>query len=159
MATPVYINTIQLTKQMVQNGRSSRWNIPMERTKIELYQIFILYTTRWKLGRNYKTNQGICRTDRRNKTLKYDQLTINCNNIQIGTIPQSTRLQMENENLEGKIFRWKSNHVETTKPIRIVLKVEITDKEDTDRLTVAEFPATFSQFKEGIQLKQKHLNG
>ena len=51
---------------------------------------------------------------------------------------------MENENLEGKSFRWKSHHSETTKPIRIVLKVETADKEDTDRMTTAEFPATFS---------------
>ena len=56
---------------------------------------------------------------------------------------------MENENSEGKSFRWKSYHLETTKPIRIVLKVEIADKEDTDRMTAADFPATFSQFKEG----------
>ena len=58
---------------------------------------------------------------------------------------------MENENLKQKIFRWKSNHDETTKPIRTVLKVEITDKEDTDRMTAKDFPTTFSQFKEGIQ--------
>ena len=56
---------------------------------------------------------------------------------------------MENENLEGKSFRWKSNHAEITKPICIVLKVKTTDKEDIDRMTAAEFPATFSQFKEG----------
>ena len=36
-----------------------------------------------------------------------------------------------------------------TKPIRIVLKVETTDKEDTDWITAADFPTTFSQFKEG----------
>ena len=65
------------------------------------------------------------------------------NNIQTGTIPQSTRLQLENENTEGKSFRWKSNHVETTKPIRTMFKVETTDKEEAD------FPTTFSQFKEG----------
>ena len=56
---------------------------------------------------------------------------------------------MENENPEGKIFRWKSNHAETTKPIHIVLKVETTDKEDIDRMIAADFSATFSQFKEG----------
>ena len=38
-----------------------------------------------------------------------------------------------------------------TKPIRTVLKVETTDKEDTDQITAANFPATFSQFKEGSQ--------
>ena len=35
-----------------------------------------------------------------------------------------------------------------TKPIRTVLKVETTDKEDTDRMTEANLPTTFSQFKE-----------
>ena len=56
---------------------------------------------------------------------------------------------MENENSEGKIFRWNSNHAETTKPIRTVLKVETVDKEYTDQMTTTDFPATFSQFKEG----------
>ena len=76
---------------------------------------------------------------------------MNCNNIQTGTIPQSTRLQLENENTKGKSLRWKSNHVKMTKPIRTVFKVETTDKEDTDRMTAADFFATFSQFKEGSQ--------
>ena len=76
---------------------------------------------------------------------------MDCNNIQTGTIPQSTRLQLENENTEGKSFRWKSNHVEMTKPIRTVLKVGTTDKDDTDRMTAVDFPATFLQFKEGIR--------
>ena len=67
-----------------------------------------------------------------------------CNNIQTMKKPQSTRLQLENENIEGKSFRWKSNHVKTTKPICIVLKVEATEKQDTDRMTTANFPATFS---------------
>ena len=55
----------------------------------------------------------------------------------------------ENKNPEGKSFRWKSYHSETTKPIRTVLKIDTADKEDTDRMTTANFPATFSQFKEG----------
>ena len=59
---------------------------------------------------------------------------------------------MENEKSEGKSFRWKSNHAETTKPIRTVFKVETTDKEDIDRMIATEFPATFSQFKEGSRL-------
>ena len=59
---------------------------------------------------------------------------------------------MENQNPKGKSFRWKPNHDETTKPIRTVLKVETNDKEDIDRMTAADFPATFSQFKEGIRL-------
>ena len=74
-----------------------------------------------------------------------------CNNIQTRTKPQSTRLQLENENTEGKSFRWKSNHVETTKPICTIMKVETTDKKDTDIMTAVDFPATFSQFKEGIR--------
>ena len=74
-----------------------------------------------------------------------------CNNIQTKTKPQSTRLHLENENTKEKSFRWKSNHVKTTKPICTVLKVETTDKQDTDRMSAADFPATFSQFKEGIR--------
>ena len=60
-----------------------------------------------------------------------------------------TRLHLENEHTEGKSFRWKTDHSETTKPIHSILKVETTDKPDIDRMTAAEFPATFSQFKEG----------
>ena len=79
-----------------------------------------------------------------NKPLKDNRNTMKCNNIQTRTKSQSTRLQLENENTEGKSVRWKSNHVETTKPICTVLKVETTDKQDTDRMTAADFPATFS---------------
>ena len=79
-----------------------------------------------------------------NKTPRYNRPIINCNTIQSAKIPQSTRLQLKNENLEGKSFRWKSNHVKMTKPICTVLKVETTNKEDTDRMTLADFPATFS---------------
>ena len=71
-------------------------------------------------------------TEKRNLKQNQDQPTIKCNNIQTRTIPQSKRLQMENENLEGKSFRWNSNHVEITKPICTVLKVKTTDKQDTD---------------------------
>ena len=39
--------------------------------------------------------------------------------------------------------------METTKPIYSILKVETIDKPDLDRMTVADFPATFSQFTEG----------
>ena len=74
-----------------------------------------------------------------------------CNSIQTRTIPQLTRLQLENENTKGKSFRWKSNHVEMTKPIHIVLKIATTDKNEVDRMTTTDFPATFSLFKEGIQ--------
>ena len=55
----------------------------------------------------------------------------------------------------------ESNHVERTKPIHIVLKVETTDKEDNDRMTATDFPATLSQFKEEVDrsMKLKHRNG
>ena len=56
---------------------------------------------------------------------------------------------VRNENTKGKSFRWKSNHVETNKPIHTVFKVEPSDKEDTNRTTTADLPATFSQFREG----------
>ena len=85
----------------------------------------------------------------KNKPLKDNRQTMKCNSIQMRKKPQSTRLQLENENTEEKIFRWKSNHVETTKPICTVLKVETNDKQDTVRMTAADFPTTFSQFKEG----------
>ena len=75
--------------------------------------------------------------------------TRKCNKIKTQLKLQSTRLQLENENIEGKIFRWKSNHVKTMKPIYTIVKVETTDKQDTNRMTAADFPATFSQFKEG----------
>ena len=36
-----------------------------------------------------------------------------------------------------------------TKPIRTVLKVGTSDKDDTTQMTATDFPTTFSQFKEG----------
>ena len=60
-----------------------------------------------------------------------------------------TCLHLENEHTEGKSFRWKTDHIETTKPIYSILKVETTDKPDLERMTAADFPATFSQFTEG----------
>ena len=35
------------------------------------------------------------------------------------------------------------------KPIRTILKVKSSDKEDTDRMITSNFPASFSEFKEG----------
>ena len=67
-----------------------------------------------------------------------------CNNIKTWSRPQSTHLQLENENTEGKIFRWKYNHVKTTKPIRTILKVTTTDRQDNDRMIASNFPTTFS---------------
>ena len=84
-----------------------------------------------------------------NKPLNDNRQTMKCNNIQTRTKPQLKRLQLENENTEGKRFRWRSNHVETTKPVCTILKVETTNKQDTDRMTTANFPTTFSQFKKG----------
>ena len=72
-----------------------------------------------------------------------------CNNIRSNRIPQSTRLRLENEHTHGKSFQWKSDHPETMKPIRMIFKVESTDKENTDWMTAARFPASFSQFKQG----------
>ena len=73
----------------------------------------------------------------------------NCNIIHTGSKVESIRLQLENEQTEGKSFRWKTNHAETTKPIYSILRVATNDKPDIDRMTAANFPATFSQFTEG----------
>ena len=62
---------------------------------------------------------------------------------------ESTCLQLENEHTEGKSFRWKTDHIGTTKPIHSILKIETTDKPYLDRMTAADFPATFSYFTEG----------
>ena len=64
-------------------------------------------------------------------------------------ITQSTRLWLENEHTQGKIFQWKTDHPETVKLIKTILKVESTNIEDTDRMTTVEFTASFSNFKEG----------
>ena len=53
--------------------------------------------------------------------------------------------------MEGKSFGWKTDHMETTKPIYSILKVETTDNPDLDRMTATDFPTTFSQSKEGIR--------
>ena len=71
-----------------------------------------------------------------------------CYNIQSNKIPQSTRLQLENEHTDGKRFQWKIDHSETIKIVKMIFKIESTDKNNTDRMTAADFPATFSQFKE-----------
>ena len=62
-----------------------------------------------------------------------------------------TRLHLENEHTEGNSFRWKTDHIETTKSMYSILKVETTDKPDLDRMIAADFPTTFSQFTEGSQ--------
>ena len=96
-----------------------------------------------------------------NKPLTDNQQTRKCNNIQTRSKPQSTILQLENKNTEGKSFRWKSNHVETTKPICIILKVETTDKQDTDRrLQSTSLPHSHSSKKEvNRSMKPKNQSG
>ena len=51
----------------------------------------------------------------------------------------------------GRIFEWKINHPEMIKLVKTIFKIESIDKNDTDQMTIADFPTTFSQFKEGIQ--------
>ena len=129
-------------------GETFQWNEPRE----NFIKYFIFIPQNEKLVETAKQIKAFIEPTRNNTLIQnYDRPTIPCNNIQTKIIPQSTRLQMENENPKVKSFRWKSYHSETTKPIRTVLKVGTTDKEDTDLMTTAEFPATFSQFKEGSQ--------
>ena len=70
-----------------------------------------------------------------------------CYNIRSNKITQSTRLQLENEHTDGNIFQWKISHPERIKPIKTIFKIESTNKNDTKRMTAADFLATFSQFK------------
>ena len=57
-------------------------------------------------------------TIHRISTQNHNRLKASCNNIQSNRIPQSTRLRLENENTQGKIFQWKNNHPETIKLIK-----------------------------------------
>ena len=74
-----------------------------------------------------------------------------CHNIQSNKIPQSTRLRLETERTNGKIFSWKYDHPKTTKPIQTIFKVESNEKQDTNRMTGEDFITSFSQFKKGSQ--------
>ena len=56
-------------------------------------------------------------------TQNYNRIKASCNNIWSSKIPQSIRLQLENEHAHGKIFQWKSDHPEMVKPIRMIFKV------------------------------------
>ena len=96
-----------------------------------------------------------------NKPLQDHRQTKICNTIQTQLQPQLTRLQLENENIEGKSFRWKSSHIKTTKPICIILKVETTDKQDIDRMTVVDFLLHSHSSKKEVDqsMKPKHQNG
>ena len=67
-----------------------------------------------------------------NSTQNYNRPKASCNNVWSNKMPQSTRLQLENEHTHGKIFQWKPDHLETVKPIRMIFKVESNDKEDTN---------------------------
>ena len=69
-----------------------------------------------------------------------------CHNIRSNKVPQSRRLQLENEHTYGRIFQWKTDHSEMIKLIRTIFKMESTDKDDTDRMTATDFLETFSQF-------------
>ena len=92
MATPVSIDAIRFTKQMEEaQGETFLWH--------ELREIFI------KDFSFIPQDENLVETAKQikafiepteNKTLKHDRLTINYNNIQTKTTPQSTRLQMEN---------------------------------------------------------------
>ena len=58
-----------------------------------------------KLVETAKQIKGFIELTRNNTlTQNYDRPKITCNNIQTKIIPQSTRLQMENENSEWKSF-------------------------------------------------------
>ena len=61
----------------------------------------------------------------------------------------STIFRIETEHTSGKSFQWKSDHPETMKPIKTILKVESIEKEEPEWMTTEDFPASFSQFKEG----------
>ena len=63
--------------------------------------------------------------------------------------PTVARIQLENECTYGRRFQWKTGHLERIKPVKMILKIESTDKNDTDRMTTTYFPPTISQFKEG----------
>ena len=70
-------------------------------------------------------------------------------NIRSTKILHSTRLRLETKTTIGKSFQWKTDHPETSKSDKTVLKIETTEKEDPERLTIEYFPPAFSQFKEG----------
>ena len=72
-----------------------------------------------------------------------------CHNIQLREIQHSTRLRLETKTTIGKSFQWKTDHPETTKPVKTVFKIETTEKEDPERLKAEKFSPAFSQFKEG----------
>ena len=43
-------------------------------------------------------------------TQNHNRMKASCNNIRSNRIPQSTRLRLENEHTQGKIFQWKTDH-------------------------------------------------
>ena len=55
------------------------------------------------------------------------------------------------ETKKGKSFQWKLEHPHTSKPIRIIFKVQTSEKEDPKILSPESIPTTFSQLKEGNQ--------
>ena len=68
-----------------------------------------------------------------------------CHNIHSTKVPQSTRIWLETKHTSGKIFQWKVDHPEMTRPIKTILKVESTEKEPK-QMTAKDFPVAFSQF-------------
>ena len=66
-----------------------------------------------------------------NKSTQNSRPNAACHNIRSNKIPHSTRLQLENEHTHGKSFQWKSDHPETAKPVRTILKIESIEKDDT----------------------------
>ena len=58
-------------------------------------------------------------------------------------------MDLENENVPGKIFRWKKNHPNTVYPIKLVMKVSKKTKEEDAKLGEKYFLTYFTQCKEG----------
>ena len=66
-----------------------------------------------------------------------------CHNIWSNKIPQSTRLQLENECTYGRSFQWKIDHPETIRLVKTILKIESTNKNNTDWIKEIDFLETF----------------
>ena len=53
-----------------------------------------------------------------------------------------------------KSFEWKSDIPEMTRPIKTMVKVESTEKEEPQQMTTEYFKVAFSQFKEANQERE-----
>ena len=58
-------------------------------------------------------------------TQNQSQSKASCNNVRFNRIPQSTRLQLENEHTHGKIFQWKYDHLEMVKTSQNYIQIHI----------------------------------